>query len=148
MENRLSPKQLDLLGHLGQYGILTPRQATLLQSVGLQTARKRLRKLEVLGLVESRPRTYGRGQPAPIYRLSKAGLGRLRSLNLDARKGHFAPPIPGCRLHDGAPTPAQLVPDPPAAPGASTTQGRGSEARPALKLLVVMGCRAVDVVNP
>ena len=89
MGKKLTRKQLDLLGHLATYQLLSAEQVAVLQEVGLQAARKRLRELVALGLVESRPHGYGRtrGRPARIHSLSKKGVAQLRSSGRDDTQG-------------------------------------------------------------
>jgi len=88
MDKKPTRKQLDLLGQLATYHLLSAEQVAVLQTVALQAARKRLRELAALGLVESRPHSYGRarGRPARIHSLSKKGVVQLRSSGRDDTK--------------------------------------------------------------
>jgi len=86
---KLTRRQLDLLKHLAAYRILSCDQAAVLQDVGRQAARKRLRKLMDVGLVEGQPHGFGRsrGRPAKIYCLSREGVAYLKRLGLEVRQG-------------------------------------------------------------
>lgn len=89
MGKKLTKKQLDLLRHLATYQLLSAEQVAVLQEVGLQAARKRLRELASLGLVEGRSHGYGRarGRPARVHSLSKKGIAQLRSSGRDDTQG-------------------------------------------------------------
>ena len=82
---KLTRRQLNLLKHLAAYRILSCDQAAVLQDVGRQAARKRLRKLMDFGLVDRQPHGFGRSRshPARTYCLSREGIAYLESLGLD-----------------------------------------------------------------
>lgn len=77
----LNKNDLALLASIGENRILTPTQIAAIQQKRKQVARRRLRALEIVGLIQANKQAQGRsrGRPEKLISLTEKGADLLRS---------------------------------------------------------------------